>query len=415
MLADAETTILGRMQLERAFYRGLRDGFFDRFGTSPQVGSSAPGRVNLIGEHTDYSEGFVLPFAIDRETWILAADGDSVSVEDRVRVWARDLDDQAQFDPRVTSRRGDWLDYVHGVVCALRERGLEVGSVDLAISSEVPRESGLSSSAALGVGLVTALDQLRGWGLDPVERARIAHRSENHFVGVGCGILDPFACALGQPNCALRIDCRSQLVRPVPLDAESAVVLVAHSGITRALARGDYRERVEECREAFGQASGSGVVGAEATALRDLDARDLERLELILTPVLLARARHVVSENERVDAVCVALESRDYAAVGECLRESHRSLRDDFAVSTPELDGLCEIADALPGVYGSRLTGAGFGGCTLHLVAPEAAQEVAAELSRRFETRFGRDPKPVCVRPSPGAQGFRIGDSNDAR
>jgi len=399
------------MKFERPFHSGLRDGFLDRFGTSPQVAGSAPGRVNLIGEHTDYSEGFVLPFAIDRETWILAADRRRPEGAARIRAWARDLDDEAAFElDSATTQRGDWLDYVQAVVSALVERGFAVGSVDLAISSEVPREAGLSSSAALGVALVTALDRLRGWGLDAIERARIAHRAENHFVGVGCGILDPFASALGRPDFALRIDCRSQSVRPIPLDAERAVVLVAHSGITRALARGDYRERVEECQRAFEGAVASGQVASQAASLRDLVHADLARLAPVLDPALLARVRHVVSENERVDSVCTALEAGNYGAVGACLREGHRSLRDDFAVSTPELDALCEIADELPGVYGSRLTGAGFGGCTLHLVEPEAAETVAAELARQFRARFGHDPAPVCVKPSRGAQAFDLAD-----
>lgn len=404
------------MESERPFHSALRDGFLDRFGTSPEAGGCAPGRVNLIGEHTDYSEGFVLPFAIDRETWVLAAEADRAAGPARIRAWARDLGEEAGFDvDAATTRRGDWLDYVRGVVSALRERGLEVGSVDLAISSEVPRGAGLSSSAALGVALVAALDRLRGWGLDALEQARVAHRAENHFVGVGCGILDPFASALGRPDFALRIDCRSQAVRPIPLDAERAVVLVAHSGITRALARGDYRERVEECRRAFESAEASGQIAADATTLRDLGAADLARLEPILTPTLLARVRHVVSENERVDAVCTALEAGDYGAVGALLCEGHRSLRDDFAVSTPELDALCEIADRLPGVYGSRLTGAGFGGCTLHLVAPEAVATVAADLAHRFQARFGRDPAPICVRPSRGARAFDLVASRDSR
>ncbi|MED5261197.1 MAG: galactokinase [Myxococcota bacterium] len=397
------------MKSERPFHSALRDGFLERFGTSPEAGGSAPGRVNLIGEHTDYSEGFVLPFAIDRETWVLAADRPRPEGAGQVRAWARDLDDEAAFDiDSATARRGDWLDYVQAVVSALAERGFSTGSVDLAVSSEVPREAGLSSSAALGVALVTALDRLRGWGLDALERARIAHRAENHFVGVGCGILDPFASALARSDFALRIDCRSQAVEPIPLDAKRAVVLVAHSGITRALARGDYRDRVDECRRAFEIATDSGQLAPQATSLRDFGRADLARLESVLEPALLARVRHVVSENERVDLVCAALKAGDYAAVGACLREGHRSLRDDFAVSTPELDALCAIADTLPGVYGSRLTGAGFGGCTIHLVEPEATETVSAELTRQFRDRFGHDPAPICVKPSQGAQAFDL-------
>ncbi|MFP6660629.1 MAG: galactokinase [Myxococcota bacterium] len=391
--------------------------FADRFRNDPRIGARAPGRVNLIGEHTDYSEGLVLPFAIDRETLVLAGPGAS----SRVRVLACDLAAEGDFEPvfagdlepdrepdrdsRGARRRGDWLDYVRAVFAALAERGLEFGPVDLAISSRVPREAGLSSSAALCVGLVTALDALGGCGLDARERARVAHRAESHFVGLSCGILDPFASALAERDCALLIDCQSQATQRVRFDSTGAAVLVAHSGISRALARGDYRERVRECRRAEEALALQGGVDS----LRDLAPADLPAVEAALDPLLFRRVRHVVSENERVSRVRNALERSDFFEVGVQLRAGHRSLAVDFEVSTPELDALCEIADSLPGVFGSRLTGAGFGGCTLHLVEPGAVPGVRRELARRFASRFGCDPHAFAVRPSAGASTFLPG------
>ncbi len=373
--------------------------FQKRFGRPPDFGVRAPGRVNLIGEHTDYNEGLVLPAAIDRDTVALAAPRSDT----RLRVYSRDLDAEAAFDTRAPARGGTWVDYVQGVVFACAEQGIEVDGLDLLIASRVPREAGLSSSAALGLAVATAIDRAQGLGLDARQLARIAHRGESHFVGVGCGIMDQFASALGRRDRLLRIDCRSLDTRCVPLPGERVRILIAHSGVQRALAERGYRDRVTECRRALEAARAAGVAPPEATALRDLAPEQLPELEQHLEAALFRRARHVIRENARVDAMCSALEAEDLAAAGALLREGMQSLRDDFQVSTPELDALCEIADVQPGVFGSRLTGAGFGGCTLHLVAREAAPAVEAALAAGFEARFGRRAAVWAVTPSEGA------------
>jgi galactokinase len=222
--------------------------------------------------------------------------------------------------------------------------------------------------------------------------------------------MDQFASALGRRDHALRLDCRSQSVEAVPLPATGVALLVAHSGAKRALAgagsggTAGYGDRVAECRRALAAARDAGVAPPQARALRDLSPRDLPALARVLEPPLLRRARHVVTENERVDATCSALRAGDWETAGGLLRAGMRSLRDDFEVSTPELDALCELADALPGVYGSRLTGAGFGGCTLHLVAPGAAPDLAGALAAGFERRFGRRPPVWVVAASGGAE-----------
>ncbi|HEY8155322.1 MAG TPA: galactokinase [Myxococcota bacterium] len=387
-----------------AAFPGLEDAFARRFGRPPELGARAPGRVNLIGEHTDYNDGWVLPCAIDRDTVVLAARRD----DGRVRIFSRESDQGCEFDPGQLAREGDWGDYARGVVFALRERGAAVGGLDLAVASQLPPGSGLSSSAALCVVLATAFDRAQGLDLDAVARARVAHRAENGFVGVACGIMDPFACALGRRDHALRLDCRSAEAAQVPLPSGRLAWLVAHSGVERRLARGSYGDRVAECRSAFQAAAAAGLAPPGARALRDLRVDDLPALERRLESVLFRRARHVIRENARVLAFCERLAAAEIEAAGALLRESMASLRDDFEVSLPELDALCEIADALPGVYGSRLTGAGFGGCTLHAVAPEAAEEVASRLMTGFERRAGRRPPVLRVRPSDGAEAFGI-------
>jgi galactokinase len=388
------------------FSHELITEFERRFGGPPQVAAQAPGRVNLIGEHTDYSGGLVLPCAIDRVTRVLAARRPRASgpgLGPGIRVWASDLGQIAEFDPGRLQAEGGWVDYVKGVVFSLAEQGHAVDAVDLVITSELPREAGLSSSAALGVAVITALDQAFGLELGAAARARLVHRSENHFVGTGCGILDQFASALGRRDHALRIDCRSQEVDAIAMPVGRVTLLVAHSGVTRRLARGDYRERVAECQQATQALRKAEILAPDSSTLRDLAVADLSGLEEVLGATLFRRVRHVVTENQRVDGVCRDLVAEDLRAVGEALREGQRSLREDFEVSTPELDALCEIADALPGVHGSRLTGAGFGGCSVHLVDSESAHEVATELRRGFEERVGYGTPVWIVRPADGA------------
>ncbi|UCE87665.1 MAG: galactokinase, partial [Deltaproteobacteria bacterium] len=221
------------------------------------------------------------------------------------------------------------------------------------------------------------------------------------FVGVGCGIMDQFASALGRRDHALRIDCRSQAVTHVPLPRDRVRILIVHSGVRRALAQGGYVERRDACRAAAAEARAAGM---PVDALRDLGEGDLPALERILAPVLLRRARHVIRENARVERFCADLAAGDLAACGARLREGMRSLREDFEVSTPELDALCELGDAQPGVYGSRLTGAGFGGCTLHLVEAQAVETAAAGIAGGFEARFGRRPPVWVTAASDGAE-----------
>jgi len=321
------------------------------------------------------------------------------------------METEAGFDLDHLERRGAWVDYVQAPIFALEEQGRAVPGLDLGIASRVPRESGLSSSAALGVAVAAAAGAVAGHDLDSLAWARLAHRGESHFVGVGCGIMDQFASALGRAGHALRIDCRSQEVESIPFggsgsagsEASEVRLLIAQSGVRRALAQGGYRERVAECAAALEAARSAGVAPPGARALRDLGPADLPALERVLEPRLLRRVRHVVGENQRVDAFCAALVAADLSAAGKLLQEGMTSLRDDYEVSTPELDLLCELADAESGSYGSRLTGAGFGGCTLHLVVAAAADTVATRIAEGFAARYGRTPPIIAARVAGGA------------
>jgi galactokinase len=379
----------------------LRDSFRDRFGRDPTHAVRAPGRVNLIGEHTDYNEGLVLPCAIDRDVVALAAARD----DSIVRVVSEDQG-EAEFRLGRLAAHGAWLDYVKAPASALAARGIPLPGIDLSIGSEVPPGAGLSSSAALGVAVAQVWLGVAGVGLSPRIVAEAVHEGENRFVGVGCGILDPFASALGRRDHALRIDCRDRAVEPVALPP--LALLIAHSGVERTLSGVGYADRVSECRAALASAQAAGVVSAGATSLRAVGAADLPALEAALEPTLLRRVRHVVRENERVDAFRKAVAEGDLAAAGGVLREGMRSLREDYAVSVPELDALCALGDEAPGCHGSRLTGAGFGGCTLHLVDPAAAAAVSAHIANGFARVFGRTPPVWQVHAAEGAAALPI-------
>ncbi len=394
---------MSQQDRERALVERARAAFLVRFGRLPSAVAIAPGRVNLIGEHTDYNDGLVLPCAIDRATAVIAGardDGD-------VRVLSCEQGAELRFAAGSPARAGAWVDYVRAPVLALREAGHRVRGADLAIASDLPLGAGLSSSAALCVAVTLALARVSGSALTPRAVADLAHRAESHFVGIGCGILDPYASALGERDRALLIDCRARSVVAVPLP-RGATWLVADSGSQRALANSGYRERVAECAAALGAATGAGILPPEARALRDLSPAALPALARALPEGLLRRARHVVSENARVEAFAASLAVGDLAAAGATMRASHASLSIDYAVSTRELDALCTLADAHPGCYGSRLTGAGFGGCTLHLVAPEAADAVAGALAVGFAAQFGRTPRVWRVRASAGARAAEL-------
>ncbi len=384
------------------------DAFAGVFVREPSILVRAPGRVNLIGEHTDYTGGLVLPFAIDRALYFAAAPRD----DGRVRGFGCDLGpvgESVDFEVETGKSLEGFASYLAAVAQASREAGAKVGGMDIAVASDIPIGSGLSSSAALCVAAALAIDAI-GKGAAPREEiARRAHRAESHFVGTGCGILDPFAIALCEAGAALRIDCATQQTRSVSLPTSELAFVISHSGVSRELAgeeagRG-YRTRVEECARAL-EAMRAAMPDDPPESFRSIGQGDVAVNAAKLDPVLARRLRHVVSENARVDQVYALLGAEgpvDLAALGEVIRASHASLRDDYEVSIPELDCLCETADALSGVLGSRMVGAGFGGCALHLVEASAADRIGDALRADIRERTGREPEVFSVRADEGA------------
>ena len=357
----------------------------------------APGRVNLIGEHTDYNEGFVLPIAVD-----LAISIAFVPTDDRRVTLTFDDDGQTVgfgVDRPGPPTRG-WEDYVAGTAWAMSEAGLPVRGFRGLLASDLPQNAGLSSSAALELASALALS---GGDEPPVDRltlARIAQRAENEYVGVRCGLMDQFASANGVDGSALLLDCRSLEYRAIPLVLDDVALVVTHSGSQRRLEASAYNERRGQCDAAV---MAIARTHPEVRSLRDVTLAMLDEVEDDLEPVLGRRARHVIEENGRVLQAAEAFAAGDLASVGRLFGDSHASLRDLYEVSSPELDTLVEIADAVPGVFGSRLTGAGFGGCTVTLVRRDAIDDLTAAVERQYPARTGLTARVFEVKPGAGA------------
>jgi galactokinase len=333
----------------------LTDVFRRTFGRDWEVAASAPGRVNLIGEHTDYNGGYVLPTAIPQETRVLLARRSDRSV----RVCSVDVDANsvATFELGAEKRTSSWVDYVQGVGWALGERAELPAGVDMLVSSDVPIGKGLSSSASLEVAVARALRDMFQLRLNDLDIAMVGHRAETGFVGAPVGIMDQMVCSLGDRSTALFLDASTKAFEKVPLPANVELGII-DSGIAHSHATGDYRTRRSECDEA------AAALGVEK--LRDVTPDDLPRIALLPDP-LNRRARHVVTENARVLLAVDALRRGDAQTLGRLFLESHASMRDDFEVSLPEIDRLVEISASRAGVYGARLTGGGFGGAVVVL------------------------------------------------
>jgi galactokinase len=377
----------------------------------------APGRVNLIGEHTDYNQGLAMPAALQFDTTIAIAR----HAQPRLRVRSRAFDDGVEIPlhDRValqSSRpRGHWSDYVTGVVLALWRHGVSVVGADLLIASDIPLGSGLSSSASFEVGIALALAETSDRRLDPLTLATLCQQAENDYVGMRCGIMDQFAAAFGRAGHALTLDCRSLAHRLVPLggtDAAAspgAALVVCNSMVRHAHAGGEYNRRRAECEQAVSQLARTlPHVGS----LRDVSLDELVAHGCGIDPVVFRRARHVVSENERVVQAEQALRGGDWTIFGELMRSSHRSLRDDYEVSCPELDAMVSIADDIEGVFGSRMTGGGFGGCTVSWLRVDVAEAFAAEMLHRYATATGRQAEIYLCTTADGAA--RIGAQHAA-
>jgi UDPglucose--hexose-1-phosphate uridylyltransferase len=356
----------------------------------------APGRVNLIGEHTDYNQGLVLPVAIDLEIRVARRR----RPDRRVRLASLASGEVAELDlDRIGPRTGGWIDYVAGTAREMAAAGLAIGGFDGVIGGTIPVASGLSSSAALELAAAWSLSGPAGPLADALTIARIAQRAENTYVGVMCGLMDQFASASGVAGAAVLLDCRSLHHRPVPLPA-GLILVVAHTGMPRTLGTSEYNARRADCERA---AAALAAVEPGVRSLRDVDRTMLERHAGRLDPVARRRAEHVVDENLRVLATEAALRTGDLVALGRLFAASHASLRDRFEVSSAELDTLVEIAVGVPGVVASRMTGAGFGGCTVSLARPDAVDELRARILADYPRRTGRTPSVWVVEAVDGA------------
>lgn len=363
----------------------------------------SPARVNLIGEHTDYNDGLVLPAAIDLEIRLALVPTD----DDRLELTLASTGERGILDLRdLGPKRGTWLDYVAGTAWALREANLPISGFRGILESSIPPGAGLSSSAALELAAAWALTRGEAPPLEPMQLALTAQRAENVYVGVLCGLMDQFAVTLGRAGSALLLDCRSLEWHEVPIPAELEIV-VCHSGSPRRLETSAYNARRDECQRA--------VVAIQATegnvaSLRDVDLSMLERREAEIDEIAYARALHVVTENARVVAAESALRAGDFHALGSLFAESHASLRDRFEVSSPALDALVEIAVDTPGVVAARLTGAGFGGCTVNLVERGRTEELRSNVERDYGRRTGLTPRVFVVDAADGVGSVQSDD-----
>ena len=387
----------------------VRAEFIERFGSSPEL-FRAPGRVNLIGEHTDYNAGFVMPAAIQLCTTVaIAARSDR-----RLRVRSSNFSETVEAGlpdaglPISPPRGGQtqWIDYVLGVACALQQHGVPLHGADMLICGEVPLGAGLSSSAALEVAVALAFLSLAGRTLDRVTLARLCQQAENDYVGTRCGIMDQFTAACARAGHALMIDCRSLDCQFVPLDPQAAgpaaavQLVICNTMVHHRHAGGEYNRRREECEQ--GVRSLHRVLPG-INALRDVTPAQLQAHASALDPVTYRRCRHIVTENQRVVAAAAALSAGALQKFGQLMRESHRSMRDDYEISCAELDLMVRLAGSMDGVYGARMTGGGFGGCTVNLVRADAVPAFCSQIGARYASESGLAAEIYVCQAADGA------------
>lgn len=373
----------------------LKKQFQQFFSGEPHI-FRAPGRVNLIGEHTDYNEGFVMPAAIDFYTWLAFAPRSDSTINIR----SQDLPEQISIDlADDLAPTHAWSDYVLGVVDQIRRAGSPITGADIYIHGEVPMGAGLSSSAAIEVATGLAALGVNGHQVDRTELALLCQRAENQFVGMRCGIMDQFISCWGKRDHALMLDCRSMEFRLLPVPADARMV-ICNTMVKHEHASGEYNQRRAACEEGV-RILKQHLPGIRS--LRDVLRSDLERNRSKLPEVIYRRCRHVVTENARVEEAALALAGPDLSRFGKLMAESHVSLRDDYEVSCRELDIMVELAQKQPGVYGARMTGGGFGGCTINLVRASEAENFRKHMASAYEQATGLTPQIYISAAAEGA------------
>ncbi len=370
--------------------------FRKQFDADPTLVVRAPGRVNVIGEHTDYNDGFVLPIAIDRAIWIALRPRD----DGRVVALSLHVGRQAEFVLDRLQKDGEsWIEYLKGTAWAMQQAGYALRGWEGAIASDVPIGAGLSSSAALEMATARAFTAIADWPWDPPAMARLGQKAENKWVGMNCGIMDQMISAAGKAGHALLIDCRSLETQAVPLPPETAVVIM-DTATRRGLVGSAYNERRAQCEAA---AAAFGVA-----ALRDVSVAQFEAKAGMLDDVTRRRARHVVTEDERTLQAAEAMRRGDAAELGRLMDASHVSMRDDFEISTSKMDKMVEIAQRQPGCFGARMTGGGFGGCAVALVRAEVSDSFAAAVAADYQQATHLNPALYICQASEGAEVWAV-------
>jgi len=373
--------------------QSVNDTFVHHFGGQPKL-FRAPGRVNIIGGHTDYNEGFVLPTTTGLHTWIAIAP----RADRTLRVFSRLFDrlEEIELDRIEKCTDAQWYEYVKGVASILESAGYRLRGADIVIDGDIPLGGGLSSSASLEIALAFALLDRAEIEIDRGELAQLCQRVETEYVGIRCGIMDQYVISRCAKNRAMMLDCRSLAFQSVAMPAD-ARLLVVDTGVSHRLPDGEYNSRREECEAAVALLAGKIP---QLRALRDLDLVQLEAKQKLLDDRLYRRCRHIVSENQRVQDACAALQRGDVRRLGELITASHVSLRDDYEISCDELDALVGIMNSCPGVYGSRLVGGGFGGCAVCLVDATQLDPVMDRVRTEYAALLGRPPWAHAVTPS---------------
>jgi galactokinase len=367
------------------------------YGRPPRWIVAAPGRVNVIGEHTDYNDGFVLPMAIDHYA-VLAADRQA-NGKNVIRIHDTSGAEPAfiSLDTPVKPGLPKWSNYPRGVIAGCLARGLNPGGLDVLLHSTVPLGGGLSSSAALEVSTATLIEAVTGKKMDLVEKALLCQKAEHEFAGVPCGIMDQFISVMGREEQLLLLDCRSRKTELVPMNDPAIELLIVNTHVRHELANGEYAERRAQCETA------AKILGVPS--LRDATAEALERARGRMDPVVYRRARHVIGEIERTLHAAEGIRASNWTAVGQLMYASHRSLRDDYEVSCRELDVIVETAESIGikgGVYGSRMTGGGFGGCTVSLVRTDDVPGIKKKIEADYKDKTGIEASVFVSRPAPG-------------
>jgi len=361
---------------------------------------SAPGRVNLIGEHTDYNDGFVLPMAIEKEIVMLG----QLRNDRRVRVFDLGYNTEIDFslDKLIPLRKNTWANYLMGVVDEIQKAEYILQGANLIFRSNIPRKAGLSSSAALEVVTALAIAELNSLKIEPVKMARLCQQAENNFVGVACGIMDQYVSCLGQKNYSLFIDCRFNDYELISFKNHNYRIVICNSQIQRSLVSSEYNRRREECKRATDFFTHR--LGSKIRALRDVTIEEFKQCQEYLPEPIVRRARHVISENYRVQAGVQALREGNFSTFGQLMIESHQSLKDDYEVSCDELDLLVDLALKQEGVLGARMTGAGFGGCTVNLIEKNYIGAFKKSIKNKYKKITGINPDIYVTQPAEGAK-----------